>query len=665
GSGLTVPVTGGAADRTAVSCGPLSCLVAWGQPTGREVYGVRVAPDSTLVDAQPVRLGTNLSNVPFLTATTDGAAHLLAYTTNSGLAAVRVQVDGAASPVNVTHSADAGTTRPALASLGDRVLLGFSERVGPSSNVRLSWLSPDGTSFEAPAHELPQLGPLQDSPHVVRVDGGHLLVWLEWRDGTVDLRTARVDATGGLSPPEGRPLGVGPLSPDFIDVARCGDDVLVAWDDSTDDIKVMRLTQDGVPLGPPITVGQHPVAVQGPTIAASDDVCLVAWGEYTNLWDVYGKRFDADGGALDATRFPIATGSGWQYLPSSAWDGEAFVVAWAHGANSGPVTSVNALRLFPDGGVASPQVQLVPTQAVQVAVACEGPTCMLLWTAEAGGEPELRAARIDVANGTVSPDGGLLLGPVPVSESTLPARLAASGDEFHAIWPTPVDGGTALKMARIDPVGPGVRSILEVPSDARFLASPSLAAGGPGEVVLAYTTVDPLPHDGTERVKVRFFRDQPQGAACTGPGECSSGHCVDGVCCDSACGDGSTSDCLACSAAMGSLSLEGTCGLVSAGIECRAAAGVCDVAESCSGTAPECPADVVVSDGAPCPDGVCSAAQCVAQETPEAPPPPEGPLSLTIGCSCGATDASAWGGIWIVALALRGRPGVRRSPRRR
>jgi hypothetical protein len=35
---------------------------------------------------------------------------------------------------------------------------------------------------------------------------------------------------------------------------------------------------------------------------------------------------------------------------------------------------------------------------------------------------------------------------------------------------------------------------------------------------------------------------KPDGAACSGPGECRSGHCVDGVCCDSAC-DGTCAAC--------------------------------------------------------------------------------------------------------------------------
>ena len=43
--------------------------------------------------------------------------------------------------------------------------------------------------------------------------------------------------------------------------------------------------------------------------------------------------------------------------------------------------------------------------------------------------------------------------------------------------------------------------------------------------------------------------------------------------------------------------------LVDAGTECRPSAGPCDVAESCTGSAATCPADGLVADGTPCDDG--------------------------------------------------------------
>lgn len=81
------------------------------------------------------------------------------------------------------------------------------------------------------------------------------------------------------------------------------------------------------------------------------------------------------------------------------------------------------------------------------------------------------------------------------------------------------------------------------------------------------------------------------GDRCSSAPECKSGFCVDGVCCNSACGGGASGDCQACSKALGASS-DGDCSNIS-GV-CRPAAGECDVAESCTGTSPNCPSDKVV-----------------------------------------------------------------------
>ncbi len=536
-AGVTVPLTGGAVSETVSACGQASCLVAWAHESTGAGFGIRVAPDSTLLDAQPLQLGTAFPYSPTLSATSEDPAHLLAHSTSTGVAVLRIEAGGAVSSVGLPELADATMSRPAIASGGGRALLAFTARSGMDVNVGLSWLSSDGTGFEPPAHDLPRLGPSQSQPLVERVEGGHLLVWRDWRDGESDLRIAHVDSKGDLTPPEGRPLGVGAISPRVVDIGRCGEEVLLVWDTSTPSpmVQVLRVAQDGTPLSAPITVGQHTQGVQGPTVSASEDVCLVAWSEYSQFWNTYAVRFAVDGGLLDEARFPIATGSGPQYLPASAWDGEAFLIAWAHGA-VGPITSINGMRLFPDGGVAHPEVPLVETPNVQVSVACERANCLLLWTDESGSEPELRVGRLDLPNLSVSPDGGVPIAAIPTSVNSSVARLTVAGDEFQAVWATPVDGGVALKLARIDPLGPTVRAILDVPSEAARLDAPAIA-GAPGETLLAYTAIPPPPHDGTRRVKVRFFRDLPLGAACTESGECNSGHCSNGVCCDSTCDD--------------------------------------------------------------------------------------------------------------------------------
>lgn len=89
------------------------------------------------------------------------------------------------------------------------------------------------------------------------------------------------------------------------------------------------------------------------------------------------------------------------------------------------------------------------------------------------------------------------------------------------------------------------------------------------------------------------------GATCTGSGDCLSGICTDGVCCSSPCNDG----CGSCNQP----GFAGTCRPLAQGTVCHPSTGSCDVAETCSGSSPSCPADVLVGAGITCrgPAGLC------------------------------------------------------------
>ncbi|WP_245767251.1 choice-of-anchor A family protein [Stigmatella erecta] len=101
----------------------------------------------------------------------------------------------------------------------------------------------------------------------------------------------------------------------------------------------------------------------------------------------------------------------------------------------------------------------------------------------------------------------------------------------------------------------------------------------------------------------RCTAQRENGASCTSAQECSTGLCVDGVCCNSAC-EGA---CDACD-------LEGhlgTCSLVSSSVQCRSAAGACDVAEFCTGSSAACPMDAKKPASAECrgAEGACDVAE--------------------------------------------------------
>jgi hypothetical protein len=106
------------------------------------------------------------------------------------------------------------------------------------------------------------------------------------------------------------------------------------------------------------------------------------------------------------------------------------------------------------------------------------------------------------------------------------------------------------------------------------------------------------------------FENKPTGSPCSNAAECGSGFCTDGVCCESACGNSDRTDCQACNSAQTGMA-SGKCAAANTGVVCRPAAGPCDKADSCNGTATTCPGDSKQTAGFTCRQalGVCDQAE--------------------------------------------------------
>jgi MYXO-CTERM domain-containing protein len=148
-----------------------------------------------------------------------------------------------------------------------------------------------------------------------------------------------------------------------------------------------------------------------------------------------------------------------------------------------------------------------------------------------------------------------------------------------------------------------------VPNDvaANDFFGGSVALEGDTVLVGAYEDDDNGMDSGSAYVFILALSD---GSACAAGTACASGSCVDGVCCNTACGGDDVSDCQACSMAAGA-AVDGACGPLVAGTECRAAAGDCDAAERCDGANSACPLDIKMAAGTECraKDGSCDVAE--------------------------------------------------------
>lgn len=530
----------------------------------------------------------------------------------------------------------------------------------------------DGVPVGAVANYVPPIGSSastvleasDDAFHLLQLDGGRV-------------RWAPFDRSGL------------PRVDPFVDVSRVGNaqdhpaaasdatSTLLVWKDlDTPDLRARYLDTDGLPDGAAFPLSLGASSSSAVEVAAGGGLYAVA--QFTS-----GRLALLEAGATStAATLAIATASS----GTLAWNGSAFVVAWATGGNT------YLRRLDPSGAWVDPAPVLVGAESEPRVV---GDPAGGAWLATRSGV-QLRVRRI-AANGTVDApitasasaaahglawgdDGGLVVwrqnggiyGRELAGDGTLGAtleiqapvsltghvRVAWDGSAYVAVW-----AATPCRGRRVTPGGAldGASFALDLPGCHVVTGAPAVGTSR----VLVAGSGHYRPYSST-RVRYQLVDDDTVvGLACGSNEECASGSCVDGVCCDTACGGDDPDDCQVCSAAAGATAdgictprpaatvcrgaagpcdvgevcdgVDGVCPadvFVSADVLCRAAGGVCDVAESCTGAAAACPADVLVDAAVVCRDaaGLCDVAESCTGSDVDCP----GDQRIDAGTTCRA-----------------------------
>ncbi|WP_433928223.1 kelch repeat-containing protein [Sorangium cellulosum] len=155
---------------------------------------------------------------------------------------------------------------------------------------------------------------------------------------------------------------------------------------------------------------------------------------------------------------------------------------------------------------------------------------------------------------------------VALSEDT--ALVGAYSDNVE----TNVSQGSAYVFTRTGGVWTQQRNLTASDGAADDWFGTSVALSGNRALVGAYS--DDV-EANADRGSAYIFIVPVRSGACSTGAECVSGYCADGVCCDTACGGGNTSDCQACSVALGA-TVDGTC--------TRLTGTPCDDGDACTQT---------------------------------------------------------------------------------
>jgi hypothetical protein len=594
-------------------------LVAWADDRGtdQQVYGVRLSPRGTRLDASDLRIGgsTRVSEILDLTAAFDGANVHVAWTDNSVYEGGRMRVRGTrVSPEGQVLDAAEGrllgstarfTGELAAASDGTQVLVVWASGPSETSDISGTRVDRDGVPLDSPPRLISQAANSESQADVAFDGSNYFVVWADVRNGESNIHGAWVDRSGHVLNPEGLRISRATGGQSDPRVAASGTDLLVVWSDyrassGAPDIYAARVLRDGTVLEPdgiPLATGS---SLQGNARVASDGTdYLVVWTDLQIPPSSIMGTFVRGGKA--GTAFTLASQGG---NPAVAFQGTSYLTVW--GANN----DILGLRLDRSGGVLDPAplgISQAAGSQMNPALASNGKGFLAVWqdtrTAAASG---IYAARVTPEGQVLDPEGLLVS---LHSGSFLSPKVASDGTSYVIAWHHWNGNQRDLHGNRVTQAG----TVLDgngfvITESLEDELSGNLASDGEGNVLVAYNRLEPGVI--TSQAKLRFVRSRVAGQACSAASDCSSGFCVDGVCCDSACGGGVAGDCQACSVAAGGTE-NGRCAPVGAGAPCRPGAGVCDVAEVCDGEGLECPAEGFAPMGTACraSAGACDVAE--------------------------------------------------------
>jgi hypothetical protein len=301
----------------------------------------------------------------------DGAAHEVAY-----------RVVDAAGHAGAERVLDTGTggasgdaAMPTVATLADgSFALGW--RSGAAVHVQQA--AADGTPLGA-QQVYGALGSAYSPALAALKDGGYAVAWGEINDGNVYAALGKAPAAVFVASGDGYAASITTAAPLPHVTALAGGGFVVAWDSyandrfgfANSDIFFQRFDATGHAVG---AVTQANVESGGghfdaDVAALSDGTFLVAWqGADDDGNGVFGRRFDADGNAIDSHEFGISQlRSGDQASPAvTALAGGGFAGAWVDTSAAGSA-AVEIRTLAGTGGAAA--LPMSSTQSVGAPVA--------------------------------------------------------------------------------------------------------------------------------------------------------------------------------------------------------------------------------------------------------------------------------------------------------
>jgi MYXO-CTERM domain-containing protein len=449
-------------------------FVVWRSSTGG-MYGARVSPAGTLVDATRITLAASAGSIPAVAF--DGTdTHMVVWWIYRGsptlydVVGVRVGKDGTnRDPVTpLTLSAtNSYEYYPSIVWDGTSFVLAWYTPTTPY-NIEAKRVTRDGVAVDANPFVVSNAANSRVRPRVATSASNTIAVWYDNRDSAVsdyDIyagRIAKATTQTALDPVAGIRVSASSNAQTAPALAWDGTNYFVVWLDTKNNERALyglRLGPDGKPLAQPAT----PVRIT-PTGVTVQGVHHVAYGAgyYVVLWTrdyrtLSTTRITA-AGVVDAQIADIYQGLNEQiYTSDIASDGTGFLAVFHRYDFQTGIEAIAGLRLAPNGLPLAPDAGAPDASYVD--------------------------AGADAGPGARPIDGALLaISPATPNKRRVTPSIAFDGTNYLVTWGTTStsSGLTHIYGTRVDKAGQALD--LEVPYCTAFLQqrNPHVAADSNG-----------------------------------------------------------------------------------------------------------------------------------------------------------------------------------------
>ncbi len=299
-------------------------------------------------------------------------------------------------------------------------------------------------------------GSNQGNPSIAFDGTNYLVVWAEERNES-DIYGARVSVEGEVLDPVGIPISTAAYGQGYPSVVFNGEHYFVVWEDgrsghemwSRSEIYGARVSAGGEMLDPEgiaiLTDAWYDKVC--PSIAFDGTNYLVVWGEVSCGGcqpgaDIAGARVSVGGEVLDTSGIAISRAAGFQVLPSVAFDGTNYLVAWENCRTEDFSYDIRGARVSVAGEVLDTSGIAISTSASYQAypsIAFDGANYLVVWgDYRSGTGYDINGARVTVAGAVLDPVG---MPVTVVANNQLSPAVAFDGINYLVVWEDDRNGG--------------------------------------------------------------------------------------------------------------------------------------------------------------------------------------------------------------------------------